>query len=586
MTFRTALLAATALGTLPLAAFAGDLAHTLSFEPIDYASTDAQKREVIATPSATLDGQKIDLGYHILARGGDMVGDTEFAVLTDQNGEALTDAEGKTVSASADYTSILPVGDRIWSITHFESRPAAMYLSELKQDEAGQLTPISTRPIDFSGVGGLWVPCAGSVTPWNTHLGSEEYPPDARAQAEATALDQIDDYDYPMARYFGLDPETMSLDDFRGAFNPYRYGYPTEVAVSEDGETTVTKHYSMGRVAVELAYVLPDRKTAYISDDGTNVILQRFVADNEDDLSSGTLYAAKWTQTSGEGAGAADIEWVDLGHTDDATIQAAIDGGVTFADIFETADIADDGTCPEGFMSSNAEAKAECLKVKDGMEAVASRVETRRYASMMGATAEFRKMEGITYNPDKNVVYYAMSEVSKAMTEGSKGDKGGRDDVKLPENICGAVYELTLDGTEATSMKALVAGIPRDYAAGEPGEGNICDLDGIANPDNISYIPGTGVLMIGEDTVEGHQNDVVWAYDIDKDELTRVFSSPYGSETTSVYWHGDVNGHAYITAVVQHPYGESDEDKLESKEDAQAYVGYIGPFPALTTAGN
>ena len=26
---------------------------------------------------------------------------------------------------------------------------------------------------------GLWVPCAGSVTPWGTHLGSEEYEPDA-----------------------------------------------------------------------------------------------------------------------------------------------------------------------------------------------------------------------------------------------------------------------------------------------------------------------------------------------------------------------------------------------------------------------
>ena len=28
--------------------------------------------------------------------------------------------------------------------------------------------------------GGLWTPCAGSVTPWNTHIGSEEYEPDGK----------------------------------------------------------------------------------------------------------------------------------------------------------------------------------------------------------------------------------------------------------------------------------------------------------------------------------------------------------------------------------------------------------------------
>ena len=94
----------------------------------------------------------------------------------------------------------------------------------------------------------------------------------------------------------------------------------------------------------------------------------------------------------------------------------------------------DDGTCADGFTSSNAEGRSECLKVKDGMDVAASRLETRRYASMMGATTEFRKMEGIAYDPDHNKVYLAMSEVAKAMEGGSKGDKGGRDDIKLAKN--------------------------------------------------------------------------------------------------------------------------------------------------------
>lgn len=28
-------------------------------------------------------------------------------------------------------------------------------------------------------------------------------------------------------------------------------------------------------------------------------------------------------------------------------------------------------------------------------------------------------------------------------------------------------------------------------------------------------------------------------------------------------------------------YGESDDDKLQAPEDARAYVGHIGPFPAF-----
>ncbi|WP_232371211.1 hypothetical protein [Desulfogranum marinum] len=52
----------------------------------------------------------------------------------------------------------------------------------------------------------------------------------------------------------------------------------------------------MGRVAIELAYVIPDNKTTYISDDGTNVGFFMFVAGKTKDLSAGNLYSAKWDQ--------------------------------------------------------------------------------------------------------------------------------------------------------------------------------------------------------------------------------------------------------------------------------------------------
>ena len=583
------LLATTALVLSGSGAFAGDI----KFTPVPFASTDAQKRAVIASEGVEMNGQKYPIGFHVLARSGDTFGGGVFGKLTDRDGKPVKNADGSEhISVDADFTSLLPVGNKLFSVTHFESRPGAMYLSEVSQADDGNLTIKSTKPIDFSSVGGLWVPCAGSVTPWGTHLGSEEYPPDARAIEEATAMDQIDGYYKPMVRYIGLNPDTASISEFKAGFKPYNYGYPTEITVKEDASYSVDKHYAMGRVAVELAKVMPDQKTVYISDDGTNVGLFMFVADKAGDLNAGTLYAAKWNQTSSEGAGAADLTWVDLGHADSAMVSKAIAGGVSFSDLFETAKIADDGSCPSGFAASNAEAQAECLKVKPGMETLASRIETRRYASMKGATTEFRKEEGITLDPASKTLFVAMSEVANGMEVSAKDgkyEKGGSNDIQLSANKCGAVYSLPLGDDSAIgsayvakSMTALIAGKPTKYDEGSPYAGNTCDVDGIANPDNLTYMEGLGTLVIGEDTGSGHQNDAIWAYDVRSGGLTRIFSTPYGSETTSPYFYGNVGGNGYLMAVVQHPYGESDEDKLADPADARAYVGYIGPFPALT----
>lgn len=110
---------------------------------------------------------------------------------------------------------------------------------------------------------------------------------------------------------------------------------------------------------------------------------------------------------------------------------------------------------------------------------------------------------------------------------------------------------------------------------------NVCSIGGIANPDNLTFITGYDTLLIGEDTTDGHQNDVVWALNLTTREMTRIFSTPYGAETTGIYFYPNLGGHAYIKAQVQHPYGESDEDKAPDANAKQAYVGYIGPLPAM-----
>jgi hypothetical protein len=48
---------------------------------------------------------------------------------------------------------------------------------------------------------------------------------------------------------------------------------------------------------------------------------------------------------------------------------------------------------------------------------VAAFLETREYAKKMGASAEFRKMEGVAYDQKNNKLYIAMSSIDKSMSD-------------------------------------------------------------------------------------------------------------------------------------------------------------------------
>lgn len=580
---------------------------TLTFEGAPFPKTDAQKRDVLASPKAWVDGEEVDLDYHVLARSGDKLVSGTFGALVDEDGNIITEEDGsEVISSSMDFNSLLEVDGKLFSVTHFESRPGAMYVSEVQQDETtGDLSFISTKPIDF-GDDGLWVPCAGSVTPWGTHLGGEEYPTDAWAWREWEATNDpssIDGYTQPMLRYWGLDADTNTWSEVAARFNVFEHGFPIEVAVDSAGNPTVTRHYAMGRVAVELAYVMPDQKTAYITDDGTNVGLYMFIADKAGDLSAGTLYAAKWIQTSSVGAGSADLDWIELGKVNNDQVRTIIDLGEGFDDWWDYEFRDESGDCPSGYTSVNDAGypyaptpRPTCLKVKPGKERAAAYLDTRRYAAYLGATTEWRKMEGITYDPTTGRAFIAMSELEYGMESYAKNgsgdgryDLGGPDDIRLDtDNQCGAVYALDIRpdpgfGSDyiAANMYGYVVGTPVAYPDGSPYAGNRCSINGIANPDNVTVIPGYDQLIIGEDTGSGHQNDAVWAWDMKYDHITRIQTTPYGSETTSPYWYPEIGSHAYLMSVVQHPYGESDRDKAVNPEDFNGYVGYIGNFPAM-----
>ncbi|WP_317931999.1 PhoX family protein [Halioxenophilus sp. WMMB6] len=554
----------------------------IRFTKISPSITDAEKNAIRSTSEVMVGGETQYIDYHLLLATGDEDNGEVFGLVKDfqdniikyeDDSDYLCNGTDSGTGSGLDHFSFLQKGDKLYMVSQFECAPGAMYMNELQQEADGQLAlkagtlQYVSQKEEFGG----WVHCAGMTTPWQSHLGSEEYEPNA--------ADPLSDnyYNEVTLRFWGNDANLN---------NPYYYGWTPEVDVNEDGTPAFSKHYSMGRFAHELAYVMPDEKTVYLSDDGSNVGLFMFIADTAADLSAGTLYAAKWNQVSGEGLGEAVISWVDLGHATNAEIRTRVASQMSFGDIF-ASEAPVGGACPTvGFTYINTYNGEECLQLQDvdgsgsvdeADGVIASRLETRRYAAMMGATTEFRKEEGITFNARDKVMYVAMSRIQKGMTDGAG-------DIQLEENKCGGVYALNLGINEAYSsefvaydMKGLVAGLPASYS-GTSLEGNSCDVEGLAEPDNVAFLEGTDILVIGEDAGY-HISDMVWAYDITKKSLTRIASTPYGSETTSPYWYKDVNGFSYLTLTTQHPFGEVSGSYVRPDGvDIRSTAGYIGPF--------
>lgn len=577
---------------------------TAQFAEVTAAGTDGEKRAVRASDSAMINGKMVTTGYQTILRSGDQRGPdpklNTYGLLVDNQMNPILAADGSTtVANSNDFSSILHVGAKLYNVSHFEDIPGALYLTELSQDQSsGQLSAVSTRALDLSGINGIVSPCAGSVTPWQSHLGSEEDAPNARAARP----------DY-MATFFGGGTTVGGTPNQ----NLYKWGYPVEVAVTEAGAATVSKHYSMGRFGHELSYVMPDNKTVYESDDNTNTSYYIYVADKAQDLSAGTLYALKIKQNSAAGSTdliQGDVSWIKLGHATDAQVKTLIDAGTTFADIFDTATPKADNTCDTGFKPVNTSVGLECLALKAGKEQAAAFLETGRYAGYVGATIELRKEEGITYDPQAKRMYVSYSFLENGMEDNRKlgkpntsYDKGGNNDVKAIFNHCGAVYayDMASDATigsdyVANKVSGILAGVMTTkadpdklnpstiaaYASDSPFAGSACSVDGIANPDNISFMPGQKTLLIGEDSDDGHQNDMSWAYNIETKKLTRIQTTPYGSEVTGMYYYPAVNDFGYIMNIVQHPYGESDTGKVSTTSpERHSYLGYIGPLPSF-----
>lgn len=600
--------------TVSAADAAAHLSHTastqgnivsVSFTDTPAPTSTADMARTFTTSSAVVtyaDGSQksFPLSYTKLFGVKDRIGTYPAGQLYNRDMLPINDPSGQpAIAETPDANSLLKVGDKLYLVTHYEydwlngdgseasaRMPMSMTLTSLSQNTTtGALSATAQSPINFSGVNGLWIPCFGSQTPWNTHLGSEE---DYDLQANPLTSG----YTNTSAGLQAL--QTNYLNG--SAANPYHYGFFPEVTVAENGSTSVVKHYAMGRGTWEMGKVMPDGKTVYYGDDGTNVGIFMFVADTAGDLSAGTLYAARWHQTSAAGSdgGSATLSWVRLGHATDAQVKALVDAGTTFDSIFNNVAPVS-GSCPSGTRIRAGSEADECLSVKPGMETAAAFLETRRYAALMGATAEFTKMEGIAVNAKDKKIYMAMSRIEKGMKASTTAPT---DHVQLKENKAGATYTLQAQGGVNDHTGAPIAS---DYVAtsiyvedkllGRPisadALGNTANPDYVANTDNVFFSEKMRTLFIGEDSGM-HVNNFVWAYNVDTQQLTRILSAVAGAENTGLQVVEDLNGHAYIMSNSQHhgdfisTHEAGSKAALEPMIDKfDASVGYIGGLPAL-----
>lgn len=448
--------------------------------------------------------------------------------------------KGKTVFAVVqfEYTTRNGAGSSMYGLL-----PSPIAVLTLDQDPAtGKLTLVKYHNVDTSSVNGLWITCGASLSPWGTHLSSEEYEPDASLVNNAQ-----------------LKGFSSNLFGDENTANPYHYGHLPEVTVNPDGTGSIQKHYCLGRISHELVQVMPDERTVLMGDDATNGGLFMFIADRARDLSSGTLYVAKWNQTSGTGPGSATLSSIKLGSAGSAEIRALVASGIKFTDIFDlkTADPLD-----SSYSKIPYSGKFNWVKLKPGMEKAAAFLETHRYAALMGGSLGFTKMEGTAVNARDKIAYSAMSRIETSMLDGSGG-------VRVEGPYSGAVYAMNLRGGQRdlssaainsdwvpVDMAAVPALISEDLGGGEFKQqdalGNFANPNKIATPDNLKFSERLRTLFIGEDS-NTHVNNFLWAYNVDTQALSRILSCPAGAESTGLHAVDEINGWTYIMSNFQHP---------------------------------
>ena len=430
--------------------------------------------------------------YQVLLQAGDTLSDGRLAggIYSIANGEEIL------VSQKPDFNAFIPTnqdGTSGFLYTAWEDRPAGISQIEIQWDStAEQWDVISSQMLNLSSINGGWVLCFGTVSPWGSPLFSEEL-----------YFDDTEDWNNVNYRYH---QGQQLLASYLGSYpNPYDYGFIVEMEDSDTNNPDLIRHYTMGRYSHENAQVMPDNKTVYLSDDGYDTVLYKFVADAPGDLSKGTLYAAKLIQdsTTDSSTTGFDVEWIELASSSNAEILNWIDDydGITTDDYSQ----GENSYITDKEINDWAEGRLNQDLNNDGiigysLDDRVAFLETRKAAAAIGATNEWNKMEGVVFNQNApEYVYMAMSNIDRAMTD-------GQGDIDVSDNFCGIVYRMTMvDEWDINRIDPVIIGGP--YTSSAQYE---CNNNNLAGPDNILVL-NDGSILVGEDTRK-HEYNTVWLW--------------------------------------------------------------------------
>ena len=430
--------------------------------------------------------------YQVILQSGDELSEGGLAggIYAAEDGSQLL------LSKKPDYNAFVPLndeGNRGYLYTAWEDRPAGLSQLELERnDTSSEWRVMGGKMLDLSSINGGWVFCFGSMSPWGSPLLSEEL-----------YFDNTMAWNDESFRYHA---DQTKLERYLGHYpNPYDYGYIVEIENATTSEPDLTKHLAMGRFSHENAAVMPDERTVYLTDDGYETVLFKFVADTAGELSAGTLFAAQVDQDSTRDSSTTgfDVEWMEMASSSNVEIQSWIDqyDSITTDDFIagQNSYITDQeiNDWAEGRLNEDLNGDGAIGSANDDRVAF---LESRKAAAALGASDEWNKMEGVAFNPNvPEHLYLAMSRIESAMSD-------GQGDIDVSENSCGIVYRMTMsEQWNVNRIVPVISGGPYN-----PSAQYACDVNNLAGPDNLLVLDD-GRVLIGEDTNK-HESNMVWLW--------------------------------------------------------------------------
>lgn len=174
-----------------------------------------------------------------------------------------------TLPGNHDFTAFIPIkgsSKRAYLSVNHENNPGGVSILDLRLDEASNLWVVNeVKKVDFSPLVKTQRNCSGGITPWGTVITSEE----ATSGGDANG-DGYEDVGWQVE----IDPASGKI-------------------VDHDGDGKPDKLWAMGRMSHENIAISSDRVTAYQAEDGGSSAVYKFVANEPENLSEGTLYVLK-----------------------------------------------------------------------------------------------------------------------------------------------------------------------------------------------------------------------------------------------------------------------------------------------------